>query len=247
MKNKTLFLISMFIASTAVAAPDGALNGYQLAALFSEATMSGLSNGTPGATFEQTYKEIKLGHTKGKLKGKWTENGNTSTYKAKWSIKNDQWCEKWKGGNACWDVVQIGGNEYQFYKDSEPLSVTWFIDSPQTRPVRLSTAELEEKFARPYVEKGDWKHSNGDKGTYETHYCGLDKTSYGKSSSNNAFTPRTYSVKNDDTFCRKNSDGTRCYKAYRTGEVTTHYVRTDGKITVNGTLQPDVVSEQCGT
>lgn len=247
MKLKNSILIIIFITSNAFAAPEGALSGYQLAALFSEATMSGPSSGTPGATFEQTYSEIKLGHTKGKLRGKWTENGSTSDYKAKWSIKNDQWCEKWKGGKACWDVVPVGGNEYQFYKEGKPLSVTWFIDSPGVRPVRLNSAELEEKFAKPYIEKGTWKHKNGDKGTYETHYCGLDKTSYGKSSNRNTFTSRTYVVKDDDTFCRKNSDGTRCYKAYRNGELSTHYVRTDGNITVDGTLQPDMVSDRCET
>jgi hypothetical protein len=200
-------------------APDGALTGYELAALFSGARTSGNSATTEGATWSQEYPEIPLTSTKGKGKGTWVPPGGAEEgYPFSFRVKGNQWCEDWGSGRSCWHIVRQDDNTIQAYKDGVANQYAWNIEPGPRRPIRQTGAQLAADNATPSVYKGNYKGTE-----WELHKC-ADGTEHllweGQWQS------RTWSVEGD-LACNRNSSRKACNMIFADPENpdVVHYVR----------------------
>ena len=85
------------------------------------ATVYGVSNSDGKTKWIQNY---STGKRKGNIAGLW---GGKDKYKAKWYVKNGQWCEKWNEGSACWHVERVKSKKLRMYNDGKPLKNLWRI------------------------------------------------------------------------------------------------------------------------
>jgi hypothetical protein len=46
-------------------------------------------------------------------------------YKAKWFVKDGQWCENWGDGQACWMVERTGSKTLRLYENGKPKKNLW--------------------------------------------------------------------------------------------------------------------------
>ncbi|MBX2867613.1 MAG: hypothetical protein KTR18_03005 [Acidiferrobacterales bacterium] len=221
--------------------PEGALTSYELLSLMSEATLSGNSTSTNGATFSQTYPKIPKRSNKGKTEGTWNPPGDSpSSYKISWKIRGDQWCEKWDSGSACWHIVPISGNDYQFYKDGVALSEVWQIQSPNPGPLRLTPAQIEKYLTKNQINAGEWQYKGAggnQSGTFVTHAC-ADGSRYASSDNKPFYKSKWFFKKNK--MCSINHEGKeRCYAVWQhaDGTYTTFRKTESGQVTSVSTVQ----------
>jgi len=78
-------------------------------------------NGTP---WTQTYSAYKGGKKKGTI----SVNFGGLAMKSKWFVKDNQWCENWGSGQACWDIERVGTKSLQLYENGEPKKNLWNLN-----------------------------------------------------------------------------------------------------------------------
>lgn len=224
--------------------PEGALSGYELVQLMSEAKLHGPSSSTPGATFEQNYPAIKPRQTKGKTTGIWRPQGETeSTYNVKWSVNGDRWCENWGTGKDCWAIVPLGGNRYDFQKaNGEMVTAEWRIDSPMTGPLRLSNEQLTDRVDTKYV--GKWQYKS-DSGTFESHYC-ADGRYFLKSSNDADWRPQMEWFVENNMTCRVEDGRKKCAEVYKLADGSQYSYRKTSEAAVTGQTTSIEPSDRCG-
>ena len=76
--------------------------------------------GTPWA---QVYSEPD-GKTKGSIRGIFGKR----KYYAKWFVRDDQWCENWGNGQACWRVEKVDFRSLRLYnRDGSARPNLWTL------------------------------------------------------------------------------------------------------------------------
>lgn len=98
----------------------------ELLATLPGSQVSAISNADGKTKWSQAYSAYN-GKKRGNISGVW--NGK-DRYKAKWFVRNGQWCEHWETGKACWHIERVSKKRLRIYEDGKPLKNTWNITRP---------------------------------------------------------------------------------------------------------------------
>jgi hypothetical protein len=76
-----------------------------------------------GKKWVQAYSKFDGKKKKGAIAGKF----EGADIKSKWYVENDQWCENWGDGHACWQVEQVAPKKLRMYLDGKPRPNLWVL------------------------------------------------------------------------------------------------------------------------
>lgn len=74
-----------------------------------------------GVAWAQSYSAFSGGKKDGVIKG----NYGGKKYDAKWFVQDDQWCENWGDGQACWQVERVDEKSLRMYENGKPKKNLW--------------------------------------------------------------------------------------------------------------------------
>lgn len=116
---------ALAIAVTAAAATTASAQTFmseeELLATIPGATIDG--KGNDGTRWAQAYSQRSGKSKAGVLSGVYGKD----KYKAKWRVKDGQWCEDWGKGNACWQVERLGQKQLRMYRNGKADGNPWVI------------------------------------------------------------------------------------------------------------------------
>ncbi|MEL6432198.1 MAG: hypothetical protein AAFQ28_00175 [Pseudomonadota bacterium] len=125
-KRMAAFVACLMIAHLANAVPAQAqqfMSEAELLATIPGSQISGISNQDGKTEWVQAYSKYN-GRTNGAISGLWD---GKDKYKAKWFVRNGQWCEEWDSGKGCWQVERLSEKKLRIYLDGKPFKNTWSI------------------------------------------------------------------------------------------------------------------------
>ncbi len=118
---KYLFAIMAVLMSTQIASAQTFMTSEELLSTIPGQTFYGISS--KNTQWIQTYSAVKGRKKKGKIAG----NSDGADYEAKWHVKDDQWCEDWGTGKACWSMERVDAKNFRIYIDGKPQKNFWTL------------------------------------------------------------------------------------------------------------------------
>lgn len=76
-----------------------------------------------GVPWAQSYSKYKGGKKSGVIKGVM----NDTKFDSKWYVENDQWCENWGDGSACWQVERVDDKSLRMYVNGKARPNLWIL------------------------------------------------------------------------------------------------------------------------
>ncbi|WP_435230830.1 hypothetical protein ACMAZE_02685 [Pseudopelagicola sp. nBUS_20] len=119
----TLLTVGIVSFSTYFAQAQQFMSQKDLLATLPGSQVSGIANSDNKTPWVQAYSKYNGRKKRGSISGLW----NKEEYQSSWYVKKDHWCEKWDGGQRCWQVERVGDKKLRVYLAGQALKNLWII------------------------------------------------------------------------------------------------------------------------